>query len=427
MVGLIERFRKPKSPVVLGSPQEDDIIPSQTPATPQSLTPLILRNFSYPTSIGNNNQSISAPPPPRGGQSTWDQLGEICSFSPDSGSRIGQAGTARIEDPFFFKSDRASYCPLIDQSDNFEANPQPHRQYHPVSPSQEEPKTRKKQRRSTLLRPKLPKSQSIGDHIFSQKSTVVAKLKRNSLSQHKTTSSLNATHFISLPYTGPERPVSSSGIPLVDTRLKHSSSVSQVGHSLLSLPQESIQDISTRLDEETSVSKATSTLQSPRMDSTHRKVASYGQLEFTDDASRNSGGRRRNVSVSESAKSRGKLGKSRWLSQLKDWVSVSEPSSQALKNYKKETYQKAGIAFDDPRANAKLHLPVGTLPSDAIKPAGPGPDPEEIVFKRSEQRKKMRESLTGVGITSRASRSSSRHHSSSSTVAFGSPREDIWQ
>lgn len=39
--------------------------------------------------------------------------------------------------------------------------------------------------------------------------------------------------------------------------------------------------------------------------------------------------------ASELSKEKGKEGKSRWLSQLKEWVSVSEPSTQALKNIRK--------------------------------------------------------------------------------------------
>ncbi|KAI0594337.1 hypothetical protein F4775DRAFT_574315 [Biscogniauxia sp. FL1348] len=449
MVGLIGRFRKPKPPITLGSPEKDDAIPPQTPVTPQNPAPPVPRNFSYPTSIGNNTPSAAVSHPPKGGQSTWDQLGEICSFAPDSNSRIGQAGSTGIEDPFFFKSYRASYYPLINQDNDSVERPQSERQDRPTAPSAEEPKARKKQRRSTLLglstsevqnarlykrnersepreKPsKLPKSQSIGDHIFSQKSAVVAKLKRNSLGQHKTTSSLNTSHFIYLPYTGLERPVSSSGIPLIDTRLKHSSSTSRVSHSPLAIPQEGLQDFSAGLKEELRIVEVASGQKSLQTDSTHRKVTSHSQLGAATDASGNIGARKRSISVSEPAKSRGKLGKSRWLSQLKDWVSISEPSDQALKHYPQGTHQKPGAALDDPRANAKLHPLGATLPSDVSKPEGLASNRVEVGFKRAEQRRKMGESLTGIGETSRGSRSSSSHHSSSSTVALRSFREDI--
>ncbi|KAI0022197.1 hypothetical protein F4780DRAFT_206853 [Xylariomycetidae sp. FL0641] len=130
-------------------------------------------------------------------------------------------------------------------------------------------------------------------------------------------------------------------------------------------------------------------------------------------------GKQRHGSTPDIASRKGKSGKARWFSQLKDWVSVSEPSSQALKHYKEDTYRRAGVAMDDPRANAKLHLPVGTLPPEAIKPAGPGPDPEEIAIRKAEQRRKVRESFGGSTSVSRGSRSSASHYSSSSSVALG--------
>jgi hypothetical protein len=109
---------------------------------------------------------------------------------------------------------------------------------------------------------------------------------------------------------------------------------------------------------------------------------------------------------------------------LKEWVSVSEPSTRALKDYKKDTYKKAGIALNDPLAKAKLHLPVAALPLDAIKPGGRGPDPEELVLLRNMQRKKAHESLPAAG-TLQASRSSASHRSSSSSVTNSAPRDGM--
>lgn len=105
------------------------------------------------------------------------------------------------------------------------------------------------------------------------------------------------------------------------------------------------------------------------------------------------------------SKSKSKDSKGRWLSQLKDWVSTSEPSSQALKQHKKDTYRKAGVALDDPQANAKLHVPIGELPENAIKPAGRGPDPEEVLLKKAQQRRKARGSYSGRSSGSRTSQS----------------------
>ncbi|KAI0022198.1 hypothetical protein F4780DRAFT_206852 [Xylariomycetidae sp. FL0641] len=147
MVGLVGRFRKPKSPVVLGSPHKDDNIPHQTPATP--LNP-ILRNFSYPISAAQNTQPSSFPIHSRQQQSTWDQLGEICNFSPESVSRAGQR-TAGLEDPFFYKSDRGPYSPLTEQSSRVSSKATVTQPLQPSSPCQEDPKARKRQRRSALL------------------------------------------------------------------------------------------------------------------------------------------------------------------------------------------------------------------------------------------------------------------------------------
>ncbi|KAI2640499.1 hypothetical protein GGS26DRAFT_163086 [Hypomontagnella submonticulosa] len=157
----------------------------------------------------------------------------------------------------------------------------------------------------------------------------------------------------------------------------------------------------------------------------HRKNSSCGGIGMNSSASDNSGSKKQIDPTTEPNKHKGKDGKHRWLSQFKGWVSVSEPSAQALKQYKKDTYRKADVALDDPRANVKLHLPVGTLPHEAIRPSGRGPDPEEIAIKQAEQRKRMRHSGSGSGETSRGSRSSVSRYSSSSSVAFSAAKEDV--
>ncbi|KAK5628105.1 hypothetical protein RRF57_003820 [Xylaria bambusicola] len=112
----------------------------------------------------------------------------------------------------------------------------------------------------------------------------------------------------------------------------------------------------------------------------------------------------------KSHKRRGKTGRNQWFSQLKEWISVSEPSTQALIKYKKETYNKAGISLNDPLANAKLHLPVASLPPEAIKPGGRGLEPEEVVIQKAIQRKKAH------GGSSQGSHSITTYYSSTSTV-----------
>jgi hypothetical protein len=108
-----------------------------------------------------------------------------------------------------------------------------------------------------------------------------------------------------------------------------------------------------------------------------------------------------------------KEGKTRFFSQLKEWISTSEPSTQALKNHKKDTFRKAGIATSDPTANAKLHAPIGEIPQDAVK-ATTGPTPEERLREKSRQRRKIRQEHGNLKQGSRSSQSYSSHSGSSS-------------
>ncbi|KAI0200098.1 hypothetical protein F4808DRAFT_177832 [Astrocystis sublimbata] len=102
MVGFIERLRKPKLPVVLGSPDTDGVVPQRTAPTSQATTPPVLRNFSYPTNILNSDTSSCTSTLP----STWDQLGEICSFTPENAPQTRRDKTAGLEDPFFYTTSR---------------------------------------------------------------------------------------------------------------------------------------------------------------------------------------------------------------------------------------------------------------------------------------------------------------------------------
>lgn len=78
-------------------------------------------------------------------------------------------------------------------------------------------------------------------------------------------------------------------------------------------------------------------------------------------------------------------GKTKWLSQVKNWLSVSEPSAQAMKMQKQETYKKHGVDLKDPAAAAKMHLPLGTLPRDATTSTS-GPTPEKRLAKELQSR-----------------------------------------
>ncbi|KAI0842065.1 hypothetical protein F5Y06DRAFT_292887 [Hypoxylon sp. FL0890] len=416
MVGFVGRFRKPKLPVALGSPHEDNIALSQRPTTPRHFSPPVLRNFSYPFNVGNPE-----PPPfpsgPKAGQTSWDQLGEICSFSPDGTSRIGQARLLGLDNPFLFKSESERYTRL-DDSESETLDKSPRQERGNVEKSAEKNVLKGKAR-------KLSKSQSLGDRIFTPNSTITSRLKRTSLGQHKSAASFDTSHILLLPSTDPDRPASSSGVTIVDTKFKSPSRTAGSGPSPLLLPQGSIDDILANTNEERLVSEATTAIKSLEMGSSHHRKTSYGQPGLSTNAVQDNGSRKRNDSVTESAKHKGKEGKQGWLSQLKDWVSVSEPSTQALKQYKKDTYSKAQIALDDPEANAKLHSPIGTLPPDVIKPAGRGPDPEEIAMKQMEQKRKIRLSGSRTGGTSQGSRSSSSRYSSSSSIAFGATTGEI--
>ena len=138
-----------------------------------------------------------------------------------------------------------------------------------------------------------------------------------------------------------------------------------------------------------------------------------------------SSGRKRGDSTTEDDRRKAKGNRGRWLSQIKGWVSMSEPSAQAFKQHKKEAYKRAGVALDDPRANAKLHIPTTTLPPSAIRPSGPGPEPEDIVRRKAENKRKLQPAVDATRGMSQGSRSSaSQHSSSSSSFAFGDFRDD---
>ncbi|KAH8885182.1 hypothetical protein GQ53DRAFT_370793 [Thozetella sp. PMI_491] len=118
----------------------------------------------------------------------------------------------------------------------------------------------------------------------------------------------------------------------------------------------------------------------------------------------------------EDAKSRPKESKGRLLGKMHKmagWLSTSEPSSQALKQHRKTTFERAGVDPEDPRASSKLHAPLGKIPEDAIRPSGRGPEPEEVMRKKMDQAKIARSSASAAP----GPRSS---HSSSSGFSAGS-------
>lgn len=80
----------------------------------------------------------------------------------------------------------------------------------------------------------------------------------------------------------------------------------------------------------------------------------------------------------------------RWLAHVKDWISVSEPSAQAMKEQRTTVYKRHGVDFKDPQAAAKLHFPIGQLPAGTTT-STKGPSPEKARERAKE--KQMRRSF----------------------------------
>lgn len=96
----------------------------------------------------------------------------------------------------------------------------------------------------------------------------------------------------------------------------------------------------------------------------------------------------------------------KWFSQAKDWLSVSEPSAEAMKAQKSKTSKRHGVDMKDPKAASKLHFPSGKLPPD-VTTSTAGPTPEKALKKTLKERQ-LRESFTNAspGTPSLSSRDS---------------------
>ncbi|KAH6961440.1 hypothetical protein DER45DRAFT_198485 [Fusarium avenaceum] len=128
-------------------------------------------------------------------------------------------------------------------------------------------------------------------------------------------------------------------------------------------------------------------------------------LEY--DPSISGGSEQPRTSMSSTGTNKSKTGKSRWLNQVKEWLSVSEPSAQAMKEQKKNTFRRHGIDMKDPQAAVKLHLPIEKIPENAITSTR-GPSPEKA-FERTRQQREMAQSYAG---------SSQGSHSVSSSISI---------
>lgn len=76
-----------------------------------------------------------------------------------------------------------------------------------------------------------------------------------------------------------------------------------------------------------------------------------------------------------------RLSAPRWLGRVQRWLSVSEPSAQALRAQKRTAYRRYGVDPDDPQAAAKMHLPTGKVPA-GVTTSTRGPRPEKALRDR---------------------------------------------
>lgn len=102
-------------------------------------------------------------------------------------------------------------------------------------------------------------------------------------------------------------------------------------------------------------------------------------------------------SNTSSGQDKRRSGKPRWLGQVKDWLFVSEPSAQAMKQQRSKIYKRQGIDLKDPQAAAKLHFPLGTIPAGAITSSS-GPSPEKAL-KKGIKEKQLRQNFVRTSPT----------------------------
>ncbi|EQK98485.1 hypothetical protein G6O67_002477 [Ophiocordyceps sinensis] len=79
-----------------------------------------------------------------------------------------------------------------------------------------------------------------------------------------------------------------------------------------------------------------------------------------------------------------RLSTPRWLGHVRSWLSVSEPSAQAMKAQKRMAYKRYGVGLNDPQAAAKMHLPIGKVPG-GITTSTRGPSPEKALRERARE------------------------------------------
>jgi len=106
--------------------------------------------------------------------------------------------------------------------------------------------------------------------------------------------------------------------------------------------------------------------------------------------------------------------KTKWLSQVKDWLSTSEPSAEALKAQKSRTSKRPGLDPKNPKAASKQHMPSAKLPPN-VTTSTAGPTPEKAL-KQTLKEQRLRQSFSNANpstpsVSSRDSLASSVKHS----------------
>lgn len=135
-------------------------------------------------------------------------------------------------------------------------------------------------------------------------------------------------------------------------------------------------------------------------------VASHSASTFSQsssyDYSFSNGDSRRDAHTGGHGATRATNAKPRWLKSVKNWLSVSEPSAQALKHQRHSTYQRYGIDFDDPDAAAKMHLPIGKVP-EGVTTSTAGPEPEKALREKARRNSTKQQYMRQSGSQSRSS------------------------
>lgn len=417
---------------------EEIPIPSQTPSPSQPSTPPVSRNFSYPTNVLLDPGPPVEPESCLIGPNTWNQRGVICSFSPDN---ILRAVTAELEDqhcdppstdiiPERHRAGHSRHIQSVYREDQQPADFWSSSGFSYSATSKENLEVRTKQSTTWGVTTLRTQNQSLHSHSFSatggKKTNVVdsdsggarfhahttntaVRWKSESTGHHRAVKSLDGSHLLGFRDESPGRPLSSSGGPACKAR---------EGKSFF---EDNRRGTYSSKDRAVVVLTPLKNLRRSAILRNSRDLAMEQNHQHDTTLSEEL-----RVGAQAGTKTRKhKECRGGWLSHIKEWLSTSEPSTQALKNYKKEAFKRAGTTPDDPRATAKLHIPTSTLPPEAIKPSGRGLDPEDVLRKEVERKKRLRRSYQTTASSSGASRTSASRHSSLSSLPFKETREEF--